>query len=254
MAAAAPRPGEYLLAHVIYSREFFELQLRFADAVAGLSGADLAEVLLEYTNFYIRFGLGRAFDPAHPVWQAYLAGLRDASDRAGWTHRFCAARPEAPAPPALVATVGCFSYSRAGDDRIRLHFQNAEAGDHSPLAADRQTERRADLAALFAHVRRTTGFPQWVLGTSWLYNLNAYGRLFPASYLASARVAHNRFRHMPLWGQFLDRRGQLRDGLAHEFLARLARQSSLADLHACFPFQVLAVEAPARDFFEFYGV
>jgi len=33
-------------------------------------------VLLDYTNLYVRFGLGRDFDPAHPVWREYLSGLR----------------------------------------------------------------------------------------------------------------------------------------------------------------------------------
>ena len=52
-----------------YAKPFFDLQLQFAERVTALSGLPLARVLLEYTNLYIRFGLGRAFDPAHPAWQ-----------------------------------------------------------------------------------------------------------------------------------------------------------------------------------------
>ena len=85
-------------------------------------------------------------------------------------------------------------------DRIRLHFQNAETDGHSPLGAERASQRLAELSALFDHVKRTLRQPLQVIGASWLYNLAAYRRLFPKSYLATAHVIHGRFRHMPLWG------------------------------------------------------
>jgi len=92
------------------------------------------------------------------------------------------------------------------------------------------------------------------VGASWLYNLEAYRRLFPRSYLTTARVLPGRFRHMPLGGQFVNRRGEIREGTAREFLARLGRQSGPDTLDQCFPFQVLAVEASVREFYDFYGV
>ncbi len=122
---------------MIYPKAFFDLQLRFAETVARLSGLPLARVLLEYTNLYIRFGLGHDFDPAHPTWQAYLAGLRDARDVREWTYAFYRTRPDAMAAPSVVATFGCFAYARPSGERIRLHFQNAETDGRSPLAIDR---------------------------------------------------------------------------------------------------------------------
>ena len=47
---------------VIYDKALFELQLQFAERVSVLSGLPLARTVLEYTNFYMRFGLGRDFD------------------------------------------------------------------------------------------------------------------------------------------------------------------------------------------------
>jgi hypothetical protein len=46
---------------------------------------------------------------------------------------------------------------------------------------------------------------------------------------------------MPLWGQFLDRRGEVRESVARTFLWRLERQTSLDGLDRCFPLQVLSV-------------
>ena len=95
-----------------YTKAFFDLQLQFADKVSVLSGLPLARALLEYTNLYIRFGLGRAFDPAHPTWQEYLGGLQNTKDIPEWTYRFYLTRPDAMAAPSVVATVGCFSYAQ----------------------------------------------------------------------------------------------------------------------------------------------
>ena len=154
----------------------------------------------------------------------------------------------------MVATFGCFSYSRLRDDRIRLHFENAQTDGGSSLGSSRRSQRLADLAALFAHVKLTERGSPRAVGASWLYNLEAYRRLFPKSYLATARVLHDRFQHMPLWGQFLDRHGEIKKDMAHRLLDRLGSQSSLVGLDQCFPLQVLTVEALVQEFYAFYGV
>ena len=239
---------------MIYARAFFDLQLQFAETVAVLSGLPVERAVLEYTNLYARFGLGRDFDPTHPAWQEFLVGRGHAIADREWTYRFYLGRTGAEGPPGIVATFGCFSYTLRNDGRIRLHFLNAETGEHSPLGIERCEQRLADLAALFAHVKRTTPQPSRVIGASWLYNLEAYRRLFPKSYLATARVLRGRFQHMPLWGQFVDRCGELKESLAQPFRTRLERQASLEGLDECFPFQVLTLEAPMHEFYEFYGV
>jgi hypothetical protein len=59
---------------------------------------------------------------------------------------------------------------------------------------------------------------------------------------------------MPLWGQFLDRHGGIKERMARPFLERLERQVSVERLHECFPFQVLTVEAPVQAFYDCYGL
>jgi hypothetical protein len=228
--------------------------LSFAEKVAELSRRPFAHAVLDYTNFYIRFGLGRDFDPAHPRWQEYLEGLREGNDRQDWTYRFYLARPHDVAPPGLVATFGCFSYAWLSEDRIRLHFENAEADGLSPLRMERRDRRLSELAALFADVRRRGRTSVRVVGASWLYNIGAYRRLFPESYLATAHIGERRFRHMPLWGQFVNRHGEVREDVARQFHDRLGQQSTLEHVEQSFPFQVLRLEAPAVEFYDFFGV
>ena len=99
-----------------YAKAFFDLQLEFALRVSALSGLPLARTVLEYTNFFIRFGLGRGFDPAHPIWQEYLAGLPEAGDADEWTYRFYLTRSQGTGAPPVVATFGCFSYALSSGD------------------------------------------------------------------------------------------------------------------------------------------
>lgn len=239
----------------MYAKAFFDLQLRFAHAVGELSGLPLPSVLLDYTNLYVRFGLGRDFRSEHPIWQAYLAGLQKAGDHCEWTYRFYRERAASGMEGvSIAATFGCFSYGVIGEERIRLHFRNADSAERSPLGSSRIPQRRADLTALFTHAQRTLPEHTRVVGASWLYNLEAYRRLLPVAYVSMARAVHDRFRFMSLWGQFLDRRGGVRESMASLFLKRLEEQASIERLHECFPFQVLAVEAPVREFYEFYGV
>ena len=237
-----------------YAKAFFGLQLEFAEAVSGLSGLPLARAVLDYTNLYIRVGLGRDFEPNHPTWQDYAAGLLGAHDRADFTYSFYLARPETVVPPGVVATFGCFSSALLSADRIRLHFRNVENAGQSALAMQHRDRRLVDLAELFAHVKYSLRGPVRVVGASWLYNIVAYRRLFPEAYLATARVIQARFRHMPLWGQFLDRHGNVRENMALAFRKRLHQQSSVLGLDGCFSFQVLSLEAPALEFYDFYGV
>jgi hypothetical protein len=225
-----------------YSRAFFELQWQFAERIAALSGKPLEAALLHYTNFYIRFGLGRDFDASHPVWRIYIDGLAAAAEPMDWTWRFFLTRPPVQ-PPSLVASFGCFSYSDAGHC-IRIHFANAQSRDISPLSRECIGERRAELRALFGHVRQSHSGIQRVCGTSWLYNLPAYCRPFPREYVGTARESAPRFRNMPLWGQFLDRRGDVRPRSAEAFVERFARQSSMLDIAQCFPLRALTLEAP----------
>ena len=237
-----------------FSREFFDLQIRFAGRVAELSGTALEQALLDYTNLYVRFGLGRDFDAAHPIWTGFVTGFLCAADRAQWTYDCFLARDHQPGPPFVVATFGCFSYAREQPERIRIHFENVEADDRPPLGVDCIAARRAELRALFEHVKRTQQGVEAAAGVSWLYNLPAYRRLFPETYLATARIVGQRFRNMPLWGQFIDRHGTVKAAAATMFLDRLARQSDMEHLAQCFPLQPLAVEAPLSEFYKFHSL
>jgi len=233
------------------AREFIDLQIAFAQRVAELSEIPVEQVLIDYTNLYIRFGLGRSFDPAHPLWQAFLAGLSGPGSSADHAWAFYQRHGAPIEAPGVIAKAGCFSYARKGD-LIRLHFEPHPHGP-SPLALDQAEARRAELRNLFRQIRATQPPHLRVYGYSWLYNLPGYRRLFPPAYIATAAPGEPKFRHMPLWGQFLDRQGEVRQANAAAFRAALDRQTQMEGIELCFPFQALSCEAPVECFHAFYA-
>lgn len=237
-----------------YPKAFFDLQIRFAEAASRLGHIPLERALLDYTNLYIRFGLGRAFDPYDSIWRDYTAGLRQATDISDWTYRFYSTRREHAASPLTTPSFGCFSYVMQDAQCVRIHFQNADPVTVSPLSVERYPVRLTELRSLFCDVFANNRDAHRVVGTSWLYNLRAYRRCFPDEYVASAKAAGCRFRNMSLWGQFLDRHGSLKASSADDFTQRLTAAIDRRTLAGSFPLQALAAEAPIQVFYRFYGI
>jgi hypothetical protein len=236
-------------------RDFFDLQLRFAEAIAERTETPLAEAVLRYTNFHRRFGLGDvAADEPNPSWHAYARELpRFASHdaRAGWTQAFYAQSPDERLsfPDHLF---GCFYFHASNDSAIvRLHFYNRDP--LGSLSKARAGERRRELANLFASVRRR--FPQvtHVEGRSWLYGTDAYRRLFPDQYVQSRAPMENdrRFQGMARWGQFLDREGGVKPQLKEAFLRNIERLDT-SRLWQAFPLPSFRVRAPIDAFYAHY--
>ncbi|MEM7167364.1 MAG: hypothetical protein AAF581_18020 [Planctomycetota bacterium] len=245
---------------MIYSREFFELQLLFAATVQTTADLSFEQALLDYTNFYVRLGCGRDFDDTHPNWRDFVAGLAKAADKGAWIHRYYRRDAETQTAPDVTLTSGCFSFA-VQDSCIRIHFRNVDDRS-SPLAVASSSLRLAELTELSRTVRDSVDAALPVVGVSWLYNLQAYRRLFPPGYVESARPLAQRYRSMPLWGQFVDRAGACRPAQVKAFKAALeqraaqlracAEPSARANWDECFPLPVLRVTTPVSDFCEHY--
>jgi hypothetical protein len=185
-------------------RDYFDLQLRFAEAVADKTSTSIADAVLLYTNLHRRFGLGDVTgDGPHSLWHEYareLSSLPTHDQRTAWTQEFYAQAPdERPAFPDQV--FGCFRFDADGATGIvRLHFYNFDP--EGPLGRARMGERRRELQDVFSSVRRRFPNASHVEGKSWLYGTEAYRRLFPVEYVRSRVVIEGdrRFQGMSRWG------------------------------------------------------
>jgi len=86
---------------------------------------------------------------------------------------------------------------------VRLHFSHQDRFGLGPLSSERIAVRLAELRAKFDHIHETLPEAQQVRGGSWLYNREAYTRLFPPSFGASAEVDQPHCQFRGLWGQLL---------------------------------------------------
>ena len=69
-----------------------------------------------------------------------------------------------------------------------------------------------NLRRMFQHIKDNVSVAKTVKGNTWLYNLEAYRRLFPPDYTAQMEVNESHvFQFLSLWGQFFDRNWQVKD-------------------------------------------
>jgi hypothetical protein len=240
-------------------REYFSLQLAFAEHVARVADLPLPHAVAHYTNFHRRFGLGKIVDGAtHPDWNRYverLVRLPDHEARLDWTMAFLDQSPEESLLPGRVG-FGCFAYEAPNaQGMVRIHFGNRETGDVGPLHASRLAVRRAELAEMIAHITREHPDATHIDGGSWLYNLEAYRRLFPPAFGASRKTPYwpLTLHGLSSWGQFVDHRGALKRDIAATFLSRFDALD-MREPWKIFPYQVLVTTAPIEAFRLEYGV
>jgi hypothetical protein len=238
-------------------RDYFDLQLRFAEAVAAVRTMPLAEAVGLYTNFHRRFGLGRvAGAPSGPEWRAYggrLEACATHASRLAWTREYflqCADEHE----PDTGRRFGCFSYDPPdGQGVVRIHFVNRDRDATGPLSRARIERRRGELVRMVHDMALRCPDARVIRGTSWLYHLEAYRRLFPPEYSASRKLVAGagRYQGNSNWGQFLDHEGRVKADRRAQFLAALPALDT-ERLWAVFPLPAQRTEAPLECFLAFY--
>jgi hypothetical protein len=256
----APQPVSTLerAARAARLRDYFALQLHFAEVVATRAARPLADAVAQCTNFYRRFGFGRWHAPIAPAWQQYTAHLlmlETHDQRVAWTQTFFVQVPPERLPPGR-QQFGCFGCDPPdADGRVRIHFTNHDTDGISPLSRAKIGARRQDLHAMFTYVQHTHADAHAVLGGSWLYHLDAYRRLFPPVYGASC-VVQEGIAHLQgtaSWGQFLDHREAIKPALREQFLANLATLD-MQRLWVAFPLPTYSAQAPMQAFYAWYDV
>ncbi len=240
---------------------FFEIQLQFAARISEQTGQSLGDVALHYTHIHRRLALGvPGFAPLSDVWRAYAESLERATDLAGQVSAtkaaYVAAADEVSPLPGQFGA-GCFAHEPPkSDGSVKIHFYNLDTDEAGgPLASDKVELRRADLRALTRHIVEAHPEATRIVGRSWLYNLEAYRRLFPPDYAASRAPASEpiHLSGTSSWGQLIDSRQKVRAEVRNAFLSNLDSLDPAAPWRA-FPFQVLEVAAPLASFEAFYGL
>jgi hypothetical protein len=234
-------------------RDWFAVQLRFAERAAAILGLGFEEAVETHTGCARSFGLSWRDIPDGSLWQEFLRGLRIAEDRAGWAYDFALRSRQG----EEASKFGCFSYDFVPETRqIRIHFRSNDTSGLGTLSRARWPERRRELSAMFAEVAQAHPEAATVRGNSWLYGIEAYRRLFPPEYWQTAIPVptETEFQYMALWGQFLRHDGQVKTAIVERFLAEIKRAQTVAELAAAFPHGVYEVECAIEHFYASYWI
>jgi hypothetical protein len=237
-------------------RDYFEAQLLFAESVARRTPCALPDACLTVTNLHRRFGFGRIEGGVpSPGWARYAAGLArcDSSpSRLAWTLSFFA---ESTPRESAARKFGCFSCEVLdADNVVRIHFGNRDStGDCGPLARAKVDRRLSELREMFGFLRANHPKARTVRGASWLYNREAYRRLFPPDYAASVFEPERvRLDGTSSWGQLLDFRSVARPAVRQAILANI-ETVDIATPWKAFPLRALGAQSAIENFYEFYG-
>ncbi len=249
----------------LFPREYFELQFEFAKALQEKTGDNLFDIIKTRTSS-LRFGLF--------VYEGYVCkgekpGVSALSEEAltdfAYADYLKTDGEQEPAEyhPKESTRFGCFYYDKNDkDDSLRIHFVNAENDQTGPLDKDKINERKREIKDLLLDIKQQYPDKKEISGLSWLYNLEAYTRLFPDTYTAALRENKDQFqwaRGTTIWGQFLDNKMELKKDMVQELLRRVRNLEPGEELGAVFAegaplMSPLETRGRLQDFYEMYGV
>ncbi len=232
---------------------FVRLQLDFACALRNVMNASLSDILLPYTQFHRLLGLGRPDQGPAEGWRPIAAEV-DRLDTPGNVEAFLIEALRSAPPPARdpnQTLFGCFACERPnGSGGVRIHFTHRDPRPGpGPLSQSRLHARRAELASMIEHLNASEPLAKTIEGASWLYNTDAYRRIFPAEYVSSLtpKAGPRSLTGYSHWGQFIDHDGRLKPNPARAFRQRLSELDG-KEPWLVFPHQVLIASAPLTSF------
>ncbi len=231
------------------SLEYFELQASFAAAVQRVLGVSAEESYRRFTTFYkiaVDNDAGSPsarwkFDEDHPRWREFVDASAGGADPAHYVWE----RSE------WDFGGRCFEYDYWPEQRtVRIHFGNSPDG--LALRAESIPARTAELQAMVAEVGELHAEAAFVRGASGLYHVPANRRLFPPTSIAALAPIGYLYPFTALWGQFLDRFGQVKPAIGESFLRQVFTAGTLDQLNAAFPIQVLGATSAFDEFRRHY--
>jgi hypothetical protein len=232
--------------------DWFDLQLLFVDHLVQHHNLPYADALTHYTALFKRLGFGQPNQQAGTAaWRHFVATVRNQPSR---QRRLQTVVDYAKSKLVSYShytyrEFGCFGFDPPDKTgAVDLHFNpKNDCSAFGALDRRRADVRKAELAEMVAYIRRQFGTEAQTLhGASWLYSLEAYRRLFPDEFAASARIYKEpqfRCRGIGVWGQFIDRDDGLKPDLRDTFICRLT-DLKLDALWWIFPLPLQVASAP----------
>jgi len=246
----------------VLPREFFIFQFRCATKIAEKTGEPLETVIHKYTPF-LRQEMWEERESYDSATFGPLPTMEKIVDNAYENYKKIV--KDEPVPYHDGRRFGCFAFDYDEKSKtIFIHFSNAEFGQIGPLDKTKIEQRKIEMGDMLKSIRQDYPESKVVQGASWLYNMEAYRRLFPSEYSAGRKIDENVGSWKigtKIWGQFLDSNYRLKQEVVDQFLSRIEEipqgiepDKFSGELLSALPNPPLKVHAPIDKFYQFYGV
>lgn len=242
----------------LFPKEFFDIQISFATKMSTIKNVTLEETLFAYTSLPVRFGIPFSeLTEDHPVCQEYLREIKS-GNISDISYQFYQKREKDLVSKQIQFSdrviFGCFSYNlHPGGKSILLHFANNDTPEPGFLSEQRIPVRLDELKNMFSDIKSKYPDFKFVISSSWLFNIEAFTRLFPPEFISSKQIKTD-YHSMGMWGQFMNKYGGVKEDLAKQFIGRLSKATTFEELEQSFPLKELKITADLNCFYDMYKI
>jgi hypothetical protein len=237
-----------------FSAEYIEFQIRVLREIANKSGKPFVEISEQYGTIihpYIWPDTENYIDMEKYSDEEIIAMVIEKE------RQYSAKQP--PTKYHDGNRYGCFSYMQNPNDGIvDIHFSNAEFDEKGPLQFANIEHRLHELHDMFAAIKREHPDATEVRGNSWLYNVDAYKRLFPDNYTSTLGedLRDHSLATGRAWGQFADNKLGLKEDVAAQFLKNIQALEEITpdSVRSALPYHILQALGSIEDFYKKYAI
>lgn len=231
----------------VYPLDYFSVQVAFANKFATISQKPFSGILLEKTSLYrCVTGIVPANYEVPQSWkgvlrEAYLEATTEELTQA--LYDSYVSQPHSAYAPPTSGEHGAWSYRLFPEKQaVQLHFTPLIRGE-SPLTRKQLAGHRATLGQMLNKVQGDNPDVTRVIAGSWLLSTQSFRSLLPLDIqLTDITGPEMFFGGESLWGQFLDRDGQVKHALYRNFIASITSAQTVDQLMQAFPYRVLFSE------------
>jgi len=238
----------------IYPKEYFLIQIIFAQKVCKIKNISFKEAIQDYTNIAQDLLNISEYPPNKEKGWKELLAIKHSNIPNNITtkwYEYYKTLPHSEWKPKDLKTLkyGMFSYTLYPDNTtISLHAGNVRRGEeYSSFSPKYHDENKKDLYRLIKEVSKQNTEVEKVRCSSWINNIDSFVELFPTEYRESLRIKDSN-NFLGIWQQFLNKDGEIKEDLMEDFLKKVNIPKSLEQLKDAFPCKVLIGEVDIQCF------
>ncbi|MEI6887093.1 MAG: hypothetical protein WCK31_02535 [bacterium] len=236
----------------IFPKEYIELQFIFANKVVEILGISFLSALFDYTSMPVRVGVPFSdMKPSNVNWIKFINTISTNKDIDIAYEYYVLVEKD---NKEIREQHGFCSYDFFKSEYlVNLHFKNNENPEPGLLSDERMPIRLKELKEMFSLIKIEYPDAKEVMSSSWLFNIPKFNKLFPLEFFDNTSIKWD-FHSLGIWGQFIDKYGNIKEKWYNEFVEKINKAKSLDDLKEAFSLKCIKCWSEIKFFYDLYGI